>query len=309
MTTQSRAAIHRRDFLKSGLLATAVMAMDPWTILAEGEGDAPKVDVWFIKGPNRKKQMLKALEIIHANGGFGSHVDTLTLKVNAAWARTPEQAANTHPDLVDVFLKGCRDVGIQNVVVPENPCNSPRQSFPRSGIEQVVKKNDAKMIDLKSKKDAFVSRRIPHGKNLQDVQVGREFIETDALVNMPIAKHHGGATLSMAMKNWMGAVEDRGFWHRNNLHQCIADFSSFIRPDWTLLDATRIMLDQGPAGPSKNMRTPELLILSRDQVAVDVCACRLFNTSIDGVKYLQIARSMGLGTTDLEAVNLHQVTA
>ncbi len=303
----------RREFLRHGVAAGMAWSLAPaWRALAEteagaGKGDGP--DVWVLHGEDKRALIAKALEtIFEQGGGFGTHPDSLTLKVNAAWARTPEEGACTHPELVAGFLQGCRDAGIKHTMIAENPCNNAKFSFPRSGIEDVAKKLDTPMINLREGKD-WVPREIPGGRNLKKAKVGRQFLECDVLVNMPVAKHHGGARLTMAMKNWMGAVEDRGWWHRNDLHQCIADFSTFIKPRWNIIDATRIMLSRGPQGPSKDMKYPHLLVVSRDAVAADVFTSTLFVDSIDEVRYLALARDMQLGETDLKNMRLHELEA
>ena len=138
--------------------------------------------------------------------------------------------------------------------------------------------------------------------------VGKDFLETDALVNMPVAKHHGAAKLTIAMKNWLGAVKDRKYLHRNNLHQCIADLGTLIKPTWVIVDAIRIMLDRGPKGPSRNMKELNLLVVSKDQAAADAYTSTLFpGMGPDKIKYLTIAGEMKLGTVDLSGIAVHKI--
>lgn len=301
--------ISRRDFMEMGITAGTMMVFcrAPELFASEGVSIKPGPDVWVIRGDDKVKLMERCLHIIEANGGFGENIETLALKVNAAWARTPEQGANTHPVLVDTFITGCNASGIKKIVVPEHPCNRASQSFTRSGILDITKKHGVNMIDLKTDQGSFTSVSIPGGKRLRDAEVAAEFLEADAIVNMPVAKHHGGAMLSLGMKNWMGAVKDRHYWHRNNLHQCIADFSSFMRPTWTIIDATRTMMDHGPQGPADELRTPNALIVSRDPIAADAYAATLFHDQVDTVPYLRIAREMGLGVTDPAAMKIHEI--
>ncbi len=292
----------RRGFIKAGA-AGMVVAAAPVGVFAA----TPKPDVWVFRGTDKTKLMKACLKMINANGGFGKQAKSLALKVNAAWSRTPEQGANTHPTLVSAFLKGVRDFGITKMDVPEHPCHRAAESFKRSGISDAAKSAGAKMIDMKTKKKLYSDVTIPKGRNLTSARVAKHFLEADVVVNMPVAKHHGGATLTMAMKNWMGAVEDRGFWHRNSLHQCIADFSTFITPAWTIIDATRIMMDKGPQGPAKTLKTPNLLIVSKDQVAADGYAATLFHDDPRKVKYLGLAEEMGMGVIDAAQMNIHRV--
>lgn len=290
----------RRKFVATTGAATAA------TVLS-AQAAAPKTDVWVIHGRDKTKLMQAALKVIGENGGFGRNVKRLTLKVNAAWARTPEQGANTHPELVDVFIAGAKKSGVKEVLVPENPCSRAAQSFKRSGIEAVCKKHKIKMIDLKGNKKSYREVAIPGGVKLRKTKVAAEYLDTDCIVNIPVAKHHSGPKLSMAMKNWMGIVEDRREWHQLDLPQCIADFCTFIKPDWTIIDATRCMLDNGPQGPTENMIYPDLLIVSKDQVAADTYAATLFHDDPLTVQYIRIAGEMGTGQNDLKKMNIHKL--
>ena len=298
--------VTRRGFLGMGVAAGGAVVLADELALAAGE----KTDVWVLHGTVKKKLMDAALKVIADNGGFGKSVKKLTLKINAAWWSTPEQGGNTNPELADTFLKGCRGQGIKQLVMPENPVQPAEKTFPQSGLLAVAKSNGVPMIDLKSDEKLFKEVEIPKGKRLKKVVVAKDFLETDALVNMPVAKHHGGAGLTICMKNWMGAVatDVRRFFHRNDLHQCIADFSTFIKPNWAIVDATRIMLDRGPRGPSKNMKKLDLLIVSKDQVAADIYTATLFPEQTAGrAKHLKIATEMKLGTTDFSQMAIHKI--
>jgi uncharacterized protein (DUF362 family) len=296
-------SLSRRDFVKTGLAGGAGLILGKYKLFA----DEIKPDVWVFHGSDKTKLINSCLEVINKNGGLGKNVKTLALKVNAAWARTPEQGATTHPDLIDAFLKGCKTLGIKNIVLPEHSCHRAKQTFNMSGILKVAKANRASMIDLGSKKKYFIDVNLPEARILKKARVARQFLESDVVINMPVAKHHHGATLTIAMKNWLGAVEDRGFFHRNNLHQCIADLCTLIKPAWTIIDATRIMLDRGPQGPTKNMKYPDLLILSRDQVAADVYTSTLFVDNPLKVEYIKIAGEMHIGQNDLSKITVHKI--
>ncbi len=300
----SPSGISRREFIRTGLIGASVLALQP-SLFAEETGPI----VWMIHGSDKKVLMLRCLEIIDRAGGFGRNVRNVALKVNAAWSRTAEEGANTHPDLVAAFIRGCHAAGITQVTVPENPCSRAEQAFTRSGILEAVKSSKGEMINLQEGGHLYEKVSLPQAKQLREAEVGRAFLEADVVVNMPVAKHHGAAMLTMAMKNWMGAVSDRGYWHRNNLHQCIADFSTFMKPAWTVIDATRIMMSRGPQGPSDEMRYPNLLIVSRDQVAADAVTSTLFHDNPRSIPYLELAEQMGIGTVDLDRITIHKVEA
>ncbi|MBC8207208.1 MAG: DUF362 domain-containing protein [Kiritimatiellales bacterium] len=295
--------LSRRNFIKIGTAGSALLAAAPAALSAASK---EKTDVWVFEGANNRALMEACMKTIFENGGFGPNAKKVALKVNAAWDRTPEQAANTHPELVDVFLEKALESGV-TVVIPELPCQRAEKTFVNSGLQAVADKYKVKMIDLKNEKDAFVDVEIPNGKTLKKERIPRDFLEADAIVNMPIAKHHGGGTLTICMKNWMGTAEGRKFWHAKGLHQCIADFSSFMKPTWAIVDATSCMTSQGPQGPSEDMIYPQQVILSKDQVAADSVAALLFHDSPYAVKYLEIARDMGIGETETVNMNIQRI--
>jgi len=300
--------LSRREFVKTGVLGSAALAAAPRTVRAEVK---PKTDVWIFKGEDPRALMAACMETLFKNGGFGKNVKKLGFKPNIPFGRTPEQGICTHPDLIDVFLEKTIKSGIKDIVIPERVGRSDAGAFERNGSGPVLKKHKQKVSPTKSKSSEFTVIEIPEAKSLKTVEVFTELLECDATVNMPVAKHHGGATMTITMKNWMGVVKDPRWWHRNNLHQCIADFSLFLKPTWSIVDATRCITSRGPGGPSEFdpniMIYPNEVILSRDPVAADAVAARHFHESPHEVKYLSIAQEMGIGVIGQADMNIHEI--
>ena len=127
-------------------------------------------------------------------------------------------------------------------------------------------------------------------------------------INVPVLKDHESARLTMGMKNNMGIVWDRGFWHRNDLHQCIADFASFKKPDLTIIDAYNILKRNGPRGVSiKDVVLLKSQIISTDIVAADAAAAKLFGLEPDQVQYITHAHDMKLGTKNLQDLSISRI--
>jgi uncharacterized protein (DUF362 family) len=124
---------------------------------------------------------------------------------------------------------------------------------------------------------------------------------------VPVLKHHSGTGMTAAMKNLMGVVWDRGFYHQNNVHQAIADFLTLRKPTLNILDAYHPMVRNGPRGKTVDdvveMRT---LLASTDPVALDAAAARLLGLEPAKIAYIQIADGMKLGTMDLDRVEIRR---
>ncbi len=301
--------LDRRAFLQHTAAATAGLALAPhlaWGAEAVARAAPATPALVVVHGTDPIRMLAAGIERLGGWGAFVQPGRKATVKPNAGWASRPEQGGNTDPDLVGAAVAALLAAGASEVVVPENPCSPARQSFPMSGIADAVAKAGGRMKALGDGDYRTVS--LPAAGELKEADVALDCLETGCLVNMPVAKQHGGARLTLSLKNWMGSVRDRGVWHRGNLHQCIADMSTFLRPSLVVLDATRILLDKGPRGPG-TLAHPHQIVLGRDPVAVDVYAASLFGKTAVDVPHIRMAEAMGIGVGDLSRVAVEHVHA
>ena len=294
--------MNRRDFLKTTAAASVTGILAPRLMAQATPPAAPAATIWVVTGKDIPAMLAKGMEMA---GGWGAYVKKgarVTLKPNAAWASTPEQGGNTHPDLVRAFCAAAFKAGAASVTLPEIPCSPPDQSFTMSGIAAAAKETGARLY-RPQKETEFRKIPIPRGMALKEAILPLDVLDSDCLVNMPVAKSHGGATLTLSMKNWMGSDKNRGAWHRLNLHQCIADMSTALKPALVIIDATRIMLNRGPRGPG-DLAHPNKLILGRDPVACDAYAATLFGKKPFDILHIRMAHDMGVGCGDLARVQV-----
>ncbi|MGQ9675514.1 MAG: DUF362 domain-containing protein [Chloroflexota bacterium] len=220
---------------------------------------------------------------------------------------TYEYAATTNPEVVTALVKLCLGAGAKRVRVMDYPFGgTPEQSYAKSGIAEAVKAAGGQMEVMASIK--FQDTAIPLGKSINKWKVYRDALETDVLINVPIAKHHSLARLTLGMKNLMGLIENREQLH-SDLGQRLADLTSLIAPDLTVIDAVRIMVAGGPTGGNlNNVKLTNTVIASRDIVAADTYAASLFGLTADQVPAISAGAKMGLGTTDLKGVQVEEVS-
>ena len=296
--------IKRRTFIKAGAAAVAGAAALPSVSLAE----EPQATVVVVHGTDIPKMVEAGIAKMGGWDKFFKPGGKVALKPNLAWNSTPEQGGNTHPDILRAVVLAAEARKVKQVTIPENTCQPEKKTFEASGALDALKGTGAKLYRPRPSEYKAVS--VPKGKICQDAKVSLDLLEADCLVNMPVAKHHGGATLSLSMKNWMGAVDNntRRAWHRNGLHQCIADFSTFLKPTLIVIDATRIMLDNGPQGPGK-LAHPNEIIFATDPVAADTYAASLFKKTPKDVPHIQLAAELGVGCADLAKIKVERVEA
>ena len=231
------------------------------------------------------------------------------IKPNLGFAQPPIRASNTNPIVIHTLAKMSLEAGAKSVQVLDNPVHPRIICALRNGIKDALKDLEGVHVELVSDDPFFADVQIPRGKVLKRTQVMRAILECDTLFNVPMAKSHGGALVSFSLKNWMGAVKNRGEWHNSvDLHQAIADFATFIKPKFTLLDASRALVTGGPGGPGeiKNLQT---IIGGFDMVAIDSYAVGLSTwngkkLAPADVPHIRFAAEMGVGSMNVAGLSV-----
>lgn len=302
--------MERRDFLKGAALL-ALFAGLPGTLrgaetAADGENSG-EPDLVAVRGEDPAEMFDRGIAEFGGIGAFVKRGQKVLIKPNIGWDQPPEMAANTNPDLVRHMVELCLKAGAAEVAVFDNSCDNWVNSYRRSGIRDAVEAAGGVMFSGKQESD-YREVEIPGAVKMRRARVHRLVLDSDVFFNVPILKHHGGALLTCAMKNFMGIVWDRGFMHKNDLQQCIADASLIRRPDLNIVDAYRVMRTGGPRGNAgSEIKLMKSLLLSRDIVAVDTAAARLIGFDPAAVGHIGNAERLGLGTTHLEKIQIRKL--
>jgi uncharacterized protein (DUF362 family) len=265
-------------------------------------------DLVAVSGENVTAAVDAGLAALGGMEAFVKPGQTVLIKPNMGWAVTPDGGANTNPVLMKRLIEHCFKAGARKVTCFDNPCDHWRDAYRESGIEAAVK--DAGGVVGPPHSESYYQRvNIPDGKILVQTKIHELYMEADVVLNVPVLKHHGGAGLSCAMKNLMGAVWDRRFYHGRGLDQCIADFCLYAKqPALNIVDASRVMLSGGPRGQSySQFRKLDLLILGRDIVATDVASALAFGAKPERFSYIGLAAGAGVGKGSLEGLNIQRL--
>ncbi len=249
---------------------------------------------------------------ISAAGGIERFVrqgQKVLVKPNIGWDKKPEEGANTTPELVKRIVELCLKAGAAEVRVFDNTCNHWQACYGNSGIEQAVKEAGGIML-MAHEPDMYTEVEVPGGRILKRTNVHKAWLESDVIINVPILKHHGGARMTSAMKNLMGVVHDRRFYHSNDLHQCIADFTTFAKkPTLNVVDAWNVMMRNGPRGVSTaDLANRKMLLLSTDMVAIDTAAARILEVDQQEIAYIGKAVELGTGSNSLDKLRIERLT-
>lgn len=300
--------MHRRDFFKYmaalGLMAGSRRLVLPEEVWAMAPQATPQPIVARVQGTNYGQL---AGDAIQALGGIKKFVhpgEVVVVKPNMAWDRPPKMAANANPAVVRQVVELCLDAGAKQVKVLDNTCHDARKTYVTSGIKAAVEglKDPRAVVQFVDDR-RFVELKIEKAKALKKWYFYKDILEADRFIDIPIAKTHSEARLTMCLKNMMGAIGGwRGRCHVG-LHQNIADMNLVLRPDLHVLDCTRILLRNGPSGGDVNdVAVKNLVFAGPDPVALDAKGTTLFGLAPGDIGYIARAHDLGLGTMDLDKV-------
>ena len=297
----------RRAFMKNACSTTAAFAVLRFAG-APSLAAAGPLDLAAVRGGEPDVMFDKAMETFGGIGQFVRKGAKVLVKPNIGWDVEPERGGNTNPKLIGRIIAHCLQAGAKEVAVFDHTCDPWRRCYQNSGIERAVKDAGGKIVSGDSE-GYYQQVTVPGGQRLSSTQVHELYLGADTVINVPVLKHHGSSQLSIGMKNLMGVVWDRRYWHRNDLHQCIADFMTVRPPTLTVVDAYRVMKQNGPRGVSgDDVAIMKSLIVARDFLAADTAAAKLFGVDPASIPHIEMAAAMGLGTMDLSKLNISRIT-
>jgi uncharacterized protein (DUF362 family) len=306
----------RRDFLLSAALTGVASTLRFDKLEAALRNNKVAVtstpDLVAVMGGEPAVMLERALAKFGGIHAFVKRGQTVVIKPNIGWDKTPDLAANTNPDLVGAMVRQCYAAGAKRVEVFDHTCNQWDRCYVDSGIKKAVESAGGIMVPANDQ-SFYRTVSIPQGVKLKQASIHKSLLDCDVWFNMPILKNHGGAKMTISMKNYMGIVWDREYFHKTDLQQCIADVCTYQkRPALNIVDAYRIMFKNGPQGKSlADTALLKTLIVSPNIIAADAASVKFFNQvqkmDINEVGHISKGQALHLGTEDLSKLRIDRI--
>ncbi|MFH1594139.1 MAG: DUF362 domain-containing protein [Candidatus Omnitrophota bacterium] len=308
--------VSRRTILKAGLGGLLYLVSNSFlrqafakTNVSSGrpkKGIKGSYDLVVAEGSDPYRNTVQAVAAMGGMARFVKKDAVVVIKPNIAWDRTPEQAANTDPEVVAALVELSYNAGAKRVNVFDIPCNDDRRCYENSGIQKAAKGKGAHVYfanhwDVKK-------ARFSYSSAMEDWPILRDAIECDTFINVPVLKHHRLTGLTLSMKNLMGVCSGvRGAIHMN-IGRNLVDLADFINPELTVIDATRVLMKHGPSGGDiKDVVQLNKVLVATDPTLADSFACSLVDTDPMTVPYIENAVSRNIGSADISKANIHTV--
>jgi uncharacterized protein (DUF362 family) len=281
--------IGRREFLKQSALMVGGLAGGLYLPDHGHSATTRGKEIAVVEGQNPPQQVRAAIDQLGGIGKFVRRGDRVVLLPNPQ-GRTP--GASTNPDIVAEVVRLCLGAGAATVTV--SSCHGPVRWSPTRIVERVEKAGGT-MKYPESSTD-WITVKVPNGRARKELTIIRDAVENDVLINLPIFKQHESTEVTGTLKNLMGFNSDSGSFHQGEtyLHQAIVDLASVIPPHLCIVDATTILIENGPFGPGR-VAHPKKVFAGTDRVALDSLCCGLLKVDPRDVLHIRLAHESGLG--------------
>ena len=294
----------RRDFIKGAAAAGLALRFGPRVWAGPPAAPPPLPVLAVVEGESPAAITKEAIAALGGIGKFVGRGDRVVIKPNIGWDRTPDMAACTNPEVVKTLVELVLEAGAKKAVVIDNTTNQAKRCYVRSGIQEAVKQAGGDMLFVD---DYRVKKMALKGEWLKEWEIVQDVVESDLIINVPVAKVHSLCRLTLAGKNWLGATAGARNQFHQSLDKSIVDLAAFFKPRLTVLDAYRILVRNGPQGGRlSDTELRKTVIAGTDAVAVDSYGASLFGVRLDELPYLGLSKTRGLGETDLSKVRLEK---
>ncbi len=302
----------RREFFRKtvriGAAAGAAAILSKTDFLFGLDKPASALEMAAVRGGEPEAMFDAGIAAFGGMGNFVKKGQTVLVKPNIGWAVEPEMAATTNPGLITRIIEHCLEAGAKKVTVFDHSCDNNQESYKKSGIEKAARDAGAIIIPGEERK-YYQKVKIPGASSLPDAEVHEAFMEADVFINVPVLKSHSSTQLTIGMKNLMGVVYNRNYWH-GDLDGCIVDFAKFRKPDLTVVDAYAVMKQYGPRGLQGNK--PDILknlLISTDIVLADAAAAKIFGFSDPAdISHIRLAHERHVGNMSTEGRNIKRIS-
>ena len=293
----------RRDFIRAGLVVGAGSVLGRRALAGESKNILAAVE-----GSDPEKMVRRAFELLGGVKKFVAPGSRVVVKPNASFANPADWGNNTDPRVATAVCRMVMEAGARKVSVVDYPLMRGAEALEINGMAAACKAASIP-VSVLGKQSQFRKVKIPRGKVLKEVEISREVLDADMLINLPVAKAHDAVAASIGLKNLMGVIWDRAAFHTMmEINQAIADLSLAVRPQLTLVDMLRVMTTNGPKGPGE-IESPNLVVACADPVAAD--AFCLSQVRFNGrkfkpkqLKYLRFAAEAGLGEINAKQLKI-----
>jgi len=170
------------------------------------------------------------------------------------------------------------------------------EAFAVSGYVELAKRLGVRLVNLSTTEWKPV-----HCPPAGMVELPRVLLEADVFITLPVLKTHALTYFTGAIKNQWGCLPqyNRILLHKH-LDRLLATLHAVLRPTLAVMDGIIAMEGRGPANGKP--RRMDVVLASRDSVALDATAMRLVGLDPGRARHVVLTAERGLGRMGSEEI-------
>jgi len=243
------------------------------------------------KDHHLKQVILDSLSLIGYK--FPRNIKNVVIKPNMCYYWDYTTGQTTDPKFVATLIELIREeifpeVSI-SVVESDASAMKCKYAFKMLGYEKMAQNCNVELVNLSEDKSNTVE--VSAGNQSFKLMIPQTIQEADLLINIPKIKYTmDPIKLTCALKNIFGCNPyPKKFKYHSNLGEAIVAINKAMKFDICIIDANIVSGIQP--------RRMGLVMASRDPVAIDTAAAEIAGINPRTIKYLQLAKKEGLGST------------
>jgi uncharacterized protein (DUF362 family)/Pyruvate/2-oxoacid:ferredoxin oxidoreductase delta subunit len=217
------------------------------------------------------------------------------IKPNMLSAAVPQDAILTHPLIIKAAVEYVLQKGARPQVSDSPAIGSFEHILKMNGTKDALTGLDVTCIPFKN------TVRVDIGKPYSRIDIAKDAMEADAIINLPKLKTHGQMLLTLAVKNMFGCIIgfQKARWHMRAgvdsmaFARLLTAIHQAVQPTVSILDGIMALEGEGP-GKSGKPRHIGVLMGSCDSFALDTAVCRMLGIDYQSVPVLKIAKEINL---------------
>ena len=257
--------------------------------------------VSLIKANTYELDRLRAslTELLEPLGGMSAFVkpgERVLLKPNLLSGARQGKECTTRPEVVYCVAQMVQAAGGQPFLGDGPAFGSVKGVAKASGLLPLALSLNLPIVEFHGQRYQTASKQFDH------LQLAKEALEADVVINLPKVKSHVQLTLTLGVKNLFGCVPGKmkAWWHleagkdASRFGEMLVETAKAINPDLTILDGIMGHEGQGPSGGEP--RFLGLLAASDNVFALDRVLVDILNVDPAVVPTVAAAQRLGLGT-------------
>lgn len=213
------------------------------------------------------------------------------IKPNMLSASRPEDAVLTHPQVIRAAVEYVLQKGARPQVSDSPAIGSFEKILTGNGTTDALRGLDVACVPFKHILEADIGK--PYGR----IEIARDALEADVIINLPKLKTHSQMLLTLAVKNMFGCIVGfkKSQWHMRAgvdtmaFARLLVAIHQTVKPAVSILDGILALEGEGP-GRRGRPRKIGILMGSENSFALDTAVCQMTGVPYTNVPILKVAQ-------------------